>query len=284
MSYKPQIIVEIVWGFLLLETKATDGFYLYAMSSFHTRALILLLSLCSACDHQPRDVRDFYFPARELAEKGMVYIYENTGTLPGADQEFAYYLGVDQDTALYLSITQYDGNFSPRQQTRQEIENNGAYVRDLMLLQTDSAGVAIPIATELLYAKAFPFYLEDVPTEPSGYRLSFVSPSNEAKTTFVSLNRAFRGDTTINVLGENYPALVFDLAGEVSERDTELGDISPQFSGFEIYAKGLGLVEYQRTLSVGATLGGRLTERIGMDDFLERVEQQRGMDHSGHDH
>jgi|AntRauTorckE5430_2_1112549.scaffolds.fasta_scaffold00037_15 hypothetical protein len=238
-------------------------------------ALIFLFSFCFSCD-SGRDVRDFYFPARELAETGLVYVYENTGSLPGPSEEFAYYLGVAQDTALYLSVTQYDGTFSPRQQTRQEIKNDGAYIRDLMLLQTDSLGMAIPIATELLYDRAFPFYLNDVTNEvANGYRLRFTNPANEARQTFVSLNRAFRGDTSINVLGENYSAIVFDLAGEVSERDNELGDISPQFTGFEIYAKGIGLVEYQRVLSVGATLGGRLTERIGMDAFLERVEKEK---------
>jgi len=97
-----------------------------------------------------------------LAETGLVYIYENTGTLPGPDQEFDYYLGVDQDTALYLSITQYDGMFNPRQQTRQQIENDGVYIRDLMLLQPDSAGRAVPIATKILYDRTFPFYLNDV--------------------------------------------------------------------------------------------------------------------------
>jgi hypothetical protein len=246
---------------------------------------ILLFTLLVSCDSGPRDVRNFYFPVRDLAEKGMVYIYNNTGSLPGAEQEFAYYLGVDQDTALYLSITQYDGNFSPRQQTRQEIENDGAYVRDLLLLQSDSSGMAIPTSTELLYDRAFPFYLEEGGNlKASGYRLRFVSPANEATTTYVSLNRSFRGDTTINVLGKDYPALVFDLAGEVSERDTELGDISPQFSGYEIYAKGLGMVQYERTLSVGATLGGRLVERIGMDDFLKRLEARPEVDHSGHGH
>jgi hypothetical protein len=238
-------------------------------------ALILLLSFCFSCDPQPRDVRDYYFPARELAETGLVYIYENTGSLPGPDQAFAYYRGIALDTALYLSVTQYDGAFSPSQQTRLEIENDGAYIRDLMLLKADSAGLAIPIPTDVLYDRAFPFYLNDITDQAaSGYRIRFVDPANETTTTYVSLNRAFRGDTTINVLGENYPGLVFDLAGEVSERDTELGDISPQFSGFEIYAKGLGLVEYQRELGAGVSLGGRLTERVEMDAFIERVEKE----------
>ncbi len=248
-------------------------------------ALFILFACFFSCDPAPRDIRNYYFPVRDLAEEGMVYIYDYTGTLPSAEQEFAYYLGVDQDTALYLSITQYDGNFSPRQQTRQEVENDGAYIRDLMLLQNDSSGVATPIATELLYNKAFPFYLnDDTDPSPSGYRLRFVSPSDAGKTTYVSLNRAFRGDTIIKVLGQDYPALVFDLAGEVSERDQELGDISPQFSGFEIYAKGLGMVQYERTLSVGATMGGRLNERIGMDEFLRRIAPQPEVDHSEHGH
>ncbi|TXF89133.1 hypothetical protein FUA23_11515 [Neolewinella aurantiaca] len=246
--------------------------------------LVLLLSLFFACDPAPRDIRDYYFPARELAERGLVYVYENTGSLPGPDQEFTYCLGVAQDTALFLSVTQYDGNFSPRQQTRQEIKNDGVYIRDLMLLQTDSSGVPVPVATELLYDRAFPFYLNGMTDNAAnGYRLRFQAPSNETTTTYVSLNRTVRGDTSITVLGKSYPAIVFDLAGEVSERDTELGDISPQFTGFEIYAKGLGLVEYQRVLSVGATLGGRLTERVDMDTFLERVERP-AEDHSTHGH
>jgi len=259
-------------------------FFQRAMHCTGVPALILLFAVCFSCEPRPRDVRDFYFPARELAKTGLVYIYDNTGTLPGPELEFVYYLGVDQDTALFLSVTQYDGNFSPRQQTSQQIRNDGVFIRDLMLLQSDSAGVATPVSTEVIYDRTFPFYLnDDADRAPNGYRLSFTDPANETTTIFVSLNRTYRGDTTISVLGESHPAIVFDLAGEVSERDTELGDISPQFTGYEIYAKGLGLVAYERTLSVGTTLGGRLRERIGMDDFLERLEKQQ-LNHSGHGH
>lgn len=244
------------------------------------RALLFMLTftLLTACGNGGRDIRNYYFPVRDLAETGLVYLYENTGSIPGPEQEYAYYLGVVQDTGMYLSITRYDGTFSPKQQTRQEIENDGVYLRDLLFLQPDSAGVSVPTETTLHFSKAFPFYLKEAPADNlSGYRLSFQPELREA-TTYVSLTRMFRGDTTINVLGDSYDAIVFDLAGEVSERDQELGDISPQFSGFEIYAKGLGLVQYERRLSAKGTTGGRLLERMPMPKFLEQVQLQRQND------
>ncbi|MEM9928828.1 MAG: hypothetical protein AAF840_03325, partial [Bacteroidota bacterium] len=217
--------------------------------------------------------RDYYFPARELTG-GLVYGYENTGTLPGsAPVEYTYYLGVEVDTALYLSVTQYSDLMEPKQQSRQEIKNDGIYLREITLLRPDTSGpVAMP--TNLIHDQAFPFYLEEAMTDAYGYRLSFTDPATPDVLTYVSLDRKFSRDTTISVLGKNYPALLFTLAGEVSLRDPEAGDISPQFTGYEIYAKGLGLVEYRRELGGGAALGGRLKERITMAELIKRLEEE----------
>lgn len=234
-------------------------------------SFLFLFILFSGCDG-PRDIRDFYFPARELTE-GSVYVYENIGTLPGtAPLEYAYYLGVDTDTALYLSVTQYAGQMEPKQQSRQEVKNDGIYLREITLLRPDTSGpVAMP--TTLIYNKAFPFYLEDEMVAANGYRLSFIDPATPEVETFVTLNRHFSKDTTVSVLGKNYPALLFTLEGEVSMRDPEAGDISPQFTGYELYAKGLGLVEHRRELGSGAAIGGRLKERITMAELIKRVEE-----------
>ncbi|WP_020567401.1 hypothetical protein [Neolewinella persica] len=228
--------------------------------------LTILLTGCNA----DRDIRDYYFPARELTT-GLVYAYENIGTLPGPEIDYTYYLGVDVDTALYLSVTQYSQFLEPKQQSRQEIKNDGVYLREITLLRPDTSGPSLPMPTTLIHDRAFPFYLSDEATEAYGYRLSFTDPDRPQTLTYVTMNRRFERDTTIEVLGKNYPGLLFSLEGEVSLRDTEEGDISPQFTGYEIYAKGLGLVEHKRELGSGASLGGRLQERLTMEDFLERV-------------
>jgi hypothetical protein len=232
-------------------------------------SLLFLTILLTGCNTD-RDIRNYYFPARELTT-GLVYAYENIGTLPGPEISYSYYLGVDVDTALYLSITQYSQFLEPRQQSRQEIKNDGIYLREVTLLRPDTSGPSLPMPTTLIHNKAFPFYLNAEPNEAYGYRLSFTDPDRPQALTYVTMNRRYERDTTIEVLGKNYPGLLFSLEGEVSVRDTEEGDISPQFIGYEIYAKGLGLVEHKRELGSGASLGGRLQERMTMEEFLARV-------------
>ena len=232
--------------------------------------LLFLPLLLTGCNDD-RDVHDYYFPARELTT-GLVYAYENIGTLPGPETEYSYYLGVDVDTALYLNVTQYSQFLEPRQQSRQEIKNDGVYLREITLMPPNASGPSVAMPTTLIHDKAFPFHLSPEPTEAFGYRLSFTDPDRPQTLTYVTLNRRFERDTTIAVLGKNYPGLLFSLEGEVSLRDTEEGDISPQFSGYEIYAKGLGLVEYKRELGSGVSLGGRLQERLTMEEFLARIK------------
>lgn len=234
-------------------------------------ALFVLLFLFSACDDR-RDVRDYYFPVRDLINTdGLVYAYENTGTLPGPELEYWYFLGVDLDTALYLSVTSYGPDLAPAQQSRERIRNDAVYLDELSLLPQDSNGVAQPVVTDLLFNRVFPFYLVPDDPAPYGYRMRYSPPEMPDADNYVTLNRTFRTDTVINVLGEDYDALVFDLAGEVSMRDPEAGDISPEFGGYEIYARGLGRVEFKRELGNGASFGGRLVERIPMPEFAERT-------------
>ncbi|NJC27724.1 hypothetical protein [Neolewinella antarctica] len=233
--------------------------------------LLILIVTLTACSDR-RDIREYYFPARELVNTdGKVYAYENTGTLPGPDTIYWYYLGVDLDTALYLSVTRYGPDLSPQQLAREEVTNEGIRMRKLTVLGQDSLGVAIPTEVEMLFNRSFPFYLDKVPTT-YGYRMRGKFTPGSEIVTYVSLERKYRKDTTVTVLGEERDALVFDLAGEVSVRDPEDGDISPQFTGYEIYARGVGLAEYYRDLGAAGALGGRLQRLIPMNDFaLERL-------------
>lgn len=228
-----------------------------------TSYLPLLLILLTGCTGE-RDIRDYYYPVRELTD-GLVYQYENTGNLNDAPYEYWYFLGLDRDTVLYLSTTLYADGLTPVQVATERIRNEGAYLEQLSIHPHGADGIRRAVQAEVLYDRVFPFHPGD--GLASGYRVSFSSPANPDAVNYVSLNRFFRGDTVISVLGKMHDAVVFDLQGEVSERDAKLGDISPTFSGYEIYAEGLGLVEYRRDLGLGGVAGAKLVGRVGMEEY-----------------
>lgn len=225
--------------------------------------LLPLLLLLTACGGR-EDIRDYYYPVRELTG-GLVYEYRNTGTVETAEYEYWYYLGINRDTALYLSATRYADGVTPVQVSTERIRNEGAYLESLTLFPRLLTGARARTEAEVIYARTFPFHTGD--GRASGYRVRFLDPDNSDAENYVSLNRYYRGDTVIDVLGETRKAVVFDLAGEVSQRDPQRGDISPTFTGYEIYARGLGLVEYLRDLGPGGRAGGKLVRRVPMDEF-----------------
>ncbi|CAH0998804.1 hypothetical protein LEM8419_00132 [Neolewinella maritima] len=230
--------------------------------------LLLLPLLLLSCTQQA-DVRDYYFPVRELTD-GLVYEYANKGTLTDEPAEYWYFLGVDRDTALYLSATQYADGMTPVQLARERITNEGVELEELFLFPPSLSGERKRVTTDIIYPRSFPFYLDD--GRAVGYRIGFSPPDNPDATNYVSLDRTYQKDTTLTVMGQPRDAIVFGLTGEVSQRDPRLGDISPTFTGYEVYAEGLGLVEYYRDLGAGGTVAGKLIRRIPMADYAERFE------------
>ncbi|MEL7221017.1 MAG: hypothetical protein AAGJ93_06840, partial [Bacteroidota bacterium] len=74
---------------------------------------------------------------------------------------------------------------------------------------------------------------------------------------------------------QSYPAVCFNVLGSVDQRDSIIGDIEPQFSGKEIYAKGLGLVYYERNYGEGT--GGfqhQLVDRYPMQELEAQARWQ----------
>ena len=232
--------------------------------------LVVSIGMCWSCERAD-DVRRYYFPVRELTD-GLVYEYANQGTLTDEPAEYWYYLGLDRDTALYLSATRYADGMTPVQVGRERITNDGVRLEQLFLYPPDLHGVRRRVEAEILYNRSYPFLLDD--GQAVGYRIGFAPPDNPDATNYVSLDRRYRKDTTLTVMDRTYAAIVFDLAGEVSQRDPDLGDISPTFTGYEIYAEGLGLVEYYRDLGAGGTVAGKLIRRSPMADYAGRFRTE----------
>ena len=232
---------------------------------------IIVACLYLGCSDD-RDIRDYYYPVRDLTE-GLIYEYRNTGNYDGSEFEYWYYLGIDQDTALFLSTTRYADGMTPVQVTTERVQNDGVYLQKLTIYPPDTAGQRQQTEATVIYDRIFPFYPND--DAANGYRIRFVPPENPDAETFVSLNRYFHGDTTLEIMGEEVQAVVFDLEGEVSLRDPREGDISPTFTGYEIYARDMGLVEYRRDLGAGGVAGGKLARRLTMEEYTADLPRSR---------
>lgn len=230
------------------------------------------LFISSGCSEQDRDIRDYYFPVRALAQ-GMVYEYE---VLAGVDSLpiYWYALGIDKDTALYLAITTYGSDLSPSSLVREQLFKEGVLTQDVSVYTTDSTGHSQESQAEIIAANAFPFYLPKAGEAPAYvYRIRYKSPASDSVVYTLTYNRQYDKDTTVEILGQKLAAIRFHIAGETDIYDPLNGSLSPRFEGYEVYAKGVGLVESYRNFD-GFVLHNRLRARLGMEEF-EAIAKSR---------
>jgi hypothetical protein len=235
--------------------------------------ILLLAGTCfSACDDEPTtDLRDYYFPLRELTD-GLVYEYQDL-RYDSLTPDFWYYRGIPTDSAYYFTKAYYQNDFAPRNLYREEMTNDGILLRDLFLFETDTTGQQTQTRAEILSPHVFPFQMTD-PNELTIYQVRFQLPSQPYGSTTVLINRKYGGDTTYVFEEQSYPAIYFKILGSVDQRDSIIGDIEPKFSGKEIYAKGLGLVYYERNYGEGT--GGfqhQLVDRYPMQELAEQARK-----------
>lgn len=230
---------------------------------------IFLITITSftSCKQDPTSdqLRDYYFPLRELTD-GLVYEYRDL-RYDSLSPDFWYYRAIPTDSAYYFTKAYYQNDFMPRNLYREEMNNEGILLKDLFLFETDSSEQQIQVRAEILSPHVFPFQITD-PNELVIYQVRFQLPSQPHGSTTVLINRKYLGDTTYTFKDHAYPAVFFDILGSVDQRDSIIGDIEPKFSGKEIYAKGLGLVYYERNYGEGT--GGfqhQLVDRYPMKEL-----------------
>lgn len=224
-----------------------------------------------ACERSAyRDIRDYYFPLKSLTE-GLVYEYQAVDG--DAPEEHKYYRSFIEDKEVSLTVTQYDGNLLPSVFTREKLVDNGMQVEELVLLYPDSSGKQLQVPAEVEAEDVFPFRVK----ADGGiylFRISWTDPADSAHVTTLIQNRYFDGDTTIVFQGETYPAVRFLLReGLDDERE---GVLSIEYESKEIYAKGLGLVYYEKAISEDFVLRYQLSDRYEMSvlegKFREMIE------------
>lgn len=231
---------------------------------------VISLSLFT-CGNDQRDIRDYYFPLRELTD-GLVYEYRDLN-YDSLSPAFWYYRTLPTDSAYYMTKTYYQNDFVQRQLYREKVVDNGILIQDLFLYETDTTGQQVRTRADILSANVFPFEVAGS-EEVYIYQVRFQLPSQPHGTTTVLINRRFLGDTTYTFQDETYSAIQFEVLGSVDQRDSILGDIEPRFSGREIYAEKLGLVYYERSFGKDApSFHHQLVDRYPMTALEDQARQ-----------
>ena len=235
--------------------------------------IVALFPITSCQDDGLRDIRDYYYPLRELTD-GLVYEYRDA-RYDSLAADYWYYRAIPTDSAYYFTKAYYKSDFIPSSLYREEMVNNGILLRNIYLFETDSMGQQQQAIGDILSANVFPFEVKEDGSELFIYQVRFQLPSQPHGSSTILINRQFLGDTTYVYEGQEYPAIHFAINGSVDQRDSIIGDIEPRFTGQEIYAKGMGLVFYARDYGEGApSFQHQLVDRYPMTELEEQARDR----------
>ena len=134
-----------------------------------------------------------------------------------------------------------------------------------------SSGKQIQVPVEVIEDDVYPFQVR----EDGGvflYHVAWESVIDTGATIDIFKNRRYLRDTTFLLDGTSYPAQLFELK-ELLSYDKD-GVFEQQYSGLEIFAKGIGLVYYSKNISESLNLEYRLQSRYPMEQLEEKFRLQ----------
>jgi len=240
--------------------KKLKGFFFIGLSLF-------LFSHCS----QDADIREYYFPLKEL-EEGMVYEYQpvEDDSLPTI---YWYYRSFIYPDSIFLTGTRYSPELLPEQFTREELVDNGMLTVDSYVYETDSTGKQRQIPVDILAGSSFPFEV----SEEGGiflHRLRWASVVEPGVSYEVVKNRRYLGDTAYSWNGHPGDAVILELR-EAIDQNAE-GTLSLESEGVEIYQEDVGLVYFRKRFESGFTVEYALAERYTMDELEAKFGEMYG--------
>ena len=237
----------------------------YSYRNWHL-ALFFCFCFClfyhTSCTPEfPKEIKEFYYPVNDLDE-GLVYHYESTTNDLPALANYWFFKGHNLEDGKQLTGQYYDHNKHILQYFRQDINSSGALMNEYRIYSEDSIAQVIPV--DLIYNNVFPFTVNDT-TSVYLYKLSYTNPTDTSINTIVR-NRNYGGNTEWEHNGKIYPAIQMDVLEQI--QNDKNGVLTIDLKGYEIYAKGIGLVYTERITRDGsAHIIDRLVDRIPMSQF-----------------
>lgn len=233
--------------------------------------LCLLMQSCNG----KKDIKEYYFPLKQLKDAAKVYEYAyvlKDTTL----KSYWYYQTLVQKDSIYFIGTGYNDNFEQMLLTRESRFDNGMKLQDLFYFGTDTTGKSVRIKASVEGGAVFPFQVKD----DKGVFVNVIKyfdPKDSTHETTLTRNRRFIKETKYTYRGEEHDALEFEMKEEQAERDPQKGGFSHVYTIQEIYAKNIGLVFTKREISAGNFITMHLVDIYTMPELEAKFkEKQQG--------
>lgn len=196
---------------------------------------------CSHTDKPSGDYREYYIPMATLPAEGITYTYRNLRDTTAAPELWKH---KKMGEGLIIS-TNYDsrGLETQRQYDRQVID--GIVTDSLILMFEDSTGRRGETHVKVVSPYRFPFIPGDS-TKVWLTQLEWFQPDDSLHVV-LQRRRRFDTDTVWTYHGKSHPAVRFTTNDNLQTE--AVGWTDSNWHGQEIYAKGIGLVYYQRRIS-----------------------------------
>ena len=238
----------------------------------HFAYCLLPITYCllqTAC--QKQDLRDYYFPLKQLQKEPKVYEYR----LSTADTSLTiywYYQTVVQGDSVNFVGTLYNSDFQPMQLVREERTANGMKMKELTFY---TEGGAIAAKARIDGGATFPFAAHDSNSVFVNV-IHFADPKDSTHLTTLTRNRRFLRRTTYDFKEKNRAAAEFDMKEEQAESGAKQGGWVHIYKIQEIYAQGIGLVFSKRELGGGQFFETKLVDIYPMTDLEKKFKKHLG--------
>lgn len=227
------------------------------------------LFFLSGCQPETDDLKDYYYPVDEFME-GLVYEYVETGD---SKQPSHYWLYTTETNngKLYLSGLFYNESGAIEQMTIEEITATGTTAKKYQLISYDSTGRKHTVDLNIAKNQIYPFGQPD-PKAIQRFKISWTDPVETKYSNVLNRGRAFQKFVEYSFNGKQVKCAEFIMVENIEIEEKDAGVQTLETTTKELYAKGIGLVFYQKKIGEQILYTYELKDRIRMIELSKRFK------------
>lgn len=209
--------------------------------------ILIVSSIWSCKKNNDTSIKDYYYPYEKIAKNGsLIYEYHSLNDSFGANH-WKFSAHTEENGAFIMDGIYYEDDGQVQQHTQETIISKGVFADSIQLFSYDTLGNQYTFHGNISASKLFGFEIK--PGDEVFFQVSFEGLPPDNATSTLSRYRHFVGDTSITVFGKTYECLRFETRELYDQGTDEEGYVQPMVASKEYFAKGVGLVYYEKQIS-----------------------------------